>query len=125
MNYDRAYTFRQCQSTKRRTDIYNNIKSSSNKCVRAKKRPCVILNTIPNIEVLITSKVDGRDVTDPHLTSIDEVPYEYIMKRMVPIYPKPALEQRRSIQPMTAFDQQVNVGGTYVILIPITIQKKG
>ena len=47
------------------------------------------------------------------------------MKRLLPIYPKPASEQRRSIQPMTAFDQQVTVGGAYVILIPMTIKKRG
>ena len=50
-------------------------------------------------------------------------PYDYVVKRLVPIDPKPALEGRRSIKPLIDSKQGATISNGYFILIPVTVHK--
>jgi hypothetical protein len=98
--------------------------SSSSKSMRAMKRPCIVIKTIPNIEVVFLSNLTGKNVNDRHLLSIDQVPYNFILNRLLPIHPTRELQGRRPIKRIMATTPAVNLTNAYVILIPRTITKE-
>ncbi|CAF1649544.1 unnamed protein product [Rotaria magnacalcarata] len=90
---------------------------------RSKKRPCLIWRTSPNIKVLVMSKFDNLDVTDRTISLFDHLPRDYVLKRLLAVYPKKPFGGRRAIAAVTTTPPILTIN-TNMILVPTVVEKK-
>ena len=99
--------------------------SSKNSDDRPPKRPILIWKTIPTIQVLVMSRFSGVNVADPNIRLFNHLTSEYVLKRLVPVFPKMSYGGKRSIAAITfKTGEQIKTIDTNLILIPITLPKK-
>ncbi|CAF4961543.1 unnamed protein product, partial [Rotaria magnacalcarata] len=91
---------------------------------RSKKRPRLIWRTFPNIKVLVMSKFDNLDVTDRTISLFDHLPRDYVLKRLLAVYPKKPFGGRRAIAAVTTTPPILTIN-TNMILVPTVVEKKG
>ena len=91
---------------------------------RACKRPCVIWKTTPTVQVLIMSRFSGVDVSDPNVRLFNHLTHEYVLNRLLAVFPKAPYGRRRSVHPLTkATNVPMETVNTNLILIPINVPK--
>jgi len=79
-----------------KSSLSSSSKKSSNED-RAPRRPCVIWQVEPFVQVLIFSRFDDRDIHDPGFKLFDIFSSEYLIKRLIPVYPRKTFLDRRVI----------------------------
>lgn len=90
---------------------------------RPKGRPCIIWKTSPTIQVLVMSKFDGKDVSDPDVQLFDHLSREYVLKRLITVAPKVPYGNRRSICAATKnTNTPIRSVDTNLILIPTVVE---
>ena len=94
--------------------------STEAKHQKMKKRPCLLWNTNP-IEVLLMSRLDGSDVTDPNF-QYGPLSTDYIRRHLLSVHPKPGFGGRRAISAKTKTNRPITISNTYLILIPVIVQ---
>jgi len=97
-------------------------RSSRQKSGKPKKRPGIVWNTVPNTDVIVTSKSGDVKVDDPNIILYKILPNEYVLKSFLPVYPKDALNRRTPTRAITNESRLLTISNTYLILIPIVIE---
>lgn len=98
--------------------------SSSKSAGRRTKRPCVIWRTHPDLQVLVMSRFAGVDVSDPSVRLFEHLPQEYVLKKLIAVYPKAPYGGRRSITAATRSSvKPIETMNTNLILMPVSIKK--
>ena len=87
---------------------------------RPKSGPCLIWSTSPNVQILLISKFDNVDITNPNVLISKKLSTEYILKRLLPIHPR-VLNGKRSIATRSTKSTPASITDTYLILIPVTL----
>jgi hypothetical protein len=82
----------------------------------------MVWNTIPDIQIFVTSKFDEIDITNSNVKISGRLPNDYILKRLVPIHPRNPFNDKRCIVTKSAKTSPATIIDTYLILIPIAIR---
>ncbi len=91
--------------------------SSKNSNNNAKKRPCLIWRTSPNVQVLVMASFGGTDVTDRSNSFMNHLDRDYVLKRLLAVHEKKPFGERRSITAATS-NPPLLTTNTHLILIP-------
>lgn len=69
------------------------------------------------------SKFDDIDISDQNISFFDDLPRQYILKRLLGVHPKQSFEQRRSVIAARIPDGlPIRTTNTYLVLIPVTVE---
>ncbi|CAF1505706.1 unnamed protein product [Adineta ricciae] len=111
--------------TDNRSESSSTSSSSQKSSDHLPKRPCVIWNTEPTIQVLAMTRFGGADVADSNVRLFDHLTHEYVLKRLVAVSPKIPYGGRRSISARTkATDGPIKTVNTNLVLIPTFVPEK-
>ena len=89
-----------------------------------RKRPTVIWKINPTIQVLVISRFSNVNVADPSVRLFNDLSHQYVIKRLVPVFPKPPYDGKRSIHVVAMNSgESVKTINTNLILIPVNVPK--
>lgn len=111
-----------CYSSDSSATSYLSPLSKGQSSDKPRPMPCVMWNTTPDIQVFVTSRFDQVDTTNPDVKISSRLPNDYILKRLVPVYPRNPFDDKnkRSIVTISASAPSATITDTYLVLIPIT-----
>lgn len=91
---------------------------------RPRKGPTVIWKIHPTIQVLVMSRFSDVNVADSSVRLFNNLSHQYVIKRLVPVFPKPSYDGKRSIHVLAMNSgESVKTINTNLILIPVNIPK--
>lgn len=92
---------------------------------RPRKRPIVIWKNKPTIKVLVMSRFSNVNVADSTIRLFNDLSHQYVVKRLIAVFPKPPYDGKRSIH-VAAMNsgESVKTIDTNLILIPVNVPQK-